>query len=613
MAQKILDARSGGAQLGADGIEVQVDQIVLASSPARAVAEAIALGLGKASAEVAIAYEGQCVTDGGPGDQNRSAFSEMLSHGMLVARAGAGFAACVHLERFAAPGRLCVTDEPRLAGVGGIGMLTLVVPPHLLARALVRGSLMVRPPVSLQVVLTGRLRPFVCARDVGLELQRRGLGEVVRRVEEARRAPVVLEFVGPGARRLSIGERSVLAALAPYVGAASSVFLSDERTDVFLRDQRRSKAYRALLPDAGAPCEEVFNVDLGAVDPLLLDGEGVVRPVWDLAGQPVTQVLLGGDSGVTLRDLLAAAALLKSKRAPQRLDFLLAVPSRQMLDVLARSGALADLIATGARLVEPDARVVSGALYPAPPRGVALRTCDPEPRRTSRRAASVASAETIAYAVATGEVGDPRSFKRPVRVVVPRLLPTDDVLLARRVERRDGSLARSAAAAASSAMAERTPVISWKAAQTLHIVDRSHLGDPPLGEESKNGDAGFAVVCATLDEVRDLSGVASDVARYVRAVVAPYIPGALVGLFSAAGIAAIRLDEGSASDLKAERTIALPAPADWPEWQSTTVSAGAVRLGLTWLARGSERAWATSGPPPALGDRPKAKSGTLVR
>ncbi len=128
MAQKILADRSSGAQLGADGMEVQVDQVVLARAPVRVHAEALALGLGKTSTELAIAYETRCVTDGGSGDDDRSAFMEMLSHGMLVARAGAGFAAPVHLERFASPARLCVTDEPRLAGVGGgIGMSRLSV------------------------------------------------------------------------------------------------------------------------------------------------------------------------------------------------------------------------------------------------------------------------------------------------------------------------------------------------------------------------------------------------------------------------------------------------------------------------------------------------------
>ena len=435
MTQKILSARTGEPSLASELVEVHADQIVLARAPARALGEAIAAGMKKTSAEVAIAYDTRCVTDAAPGHDARSTSVETLSHGILVARAGVGFPAPVHLERFASPARLCVTDEPRLAGVGGVGMLALVVPTSSLAQALAHGSVLVRPPVSVQVLLQGRLRPFVCARDVALELLRRGLGEVVRRVEEARGAPVVVEFAGPSARSLSVGERSVLAGMAPQLGAAAALFVSDERTEVFLRDQRRSKAHRALAPDAGAPCAEALTVDLGAVDPLLLDERGQVRAVRDLAGQPVSQALLGGDSGVTLRDLFAAATLLKSKRVPARLDFLVAVPSRQMLEVLAGAGALTDLIATGARLVEPDGRVVTGELYAPPPSGVAMRTCDPEPHGPGVRGAVVASAETLAFAVATGEVGDPRAFKRPVRVTVPRALPTDDVLVARKAER----------------------------------------------------------------------------------------------------------------------------------------------------------------------------------
>ena len=245
-----------------------------------------------------------------------------------------------------APARLCVTDEPRLAGVGGAGMMSVVVSPGQLGQALAHGTVWLRPPRGVQVLLSGRARPS-CARDVALELVRRGLGDVVRRVEAQHRGPVVLEFAGPSARLLSVGDRSVLAGLAPQLGAVSALFTSDERTEVFLRDQRRSKAHRALLPDAGAPCDEVVNLDLGAVDPLLLDESGQVRTVRDLAGKPVSQVLLGGDSGVTLRDLFAAAVLLKSKRVPLRLDLLLAVPSRQMLEALAGAGALTDLLATG--------------------------------------------------------------------------------------------------------------------------------------------------------------------------------------------------------------------------------------------------------------------------
>ena len=601
MAQKILAGRASDPTLAADLVEVKVDQVVLARAPMAAHAAGVAAGLKKACTEVAIAYEGRCVTVGDSIDEGREASAELLARGVLVARAGAGFPAPVHLERFASPARLCVTDEPRLAGLGGVGMLTLVVPAASLGRALAQGSVLVRRPVSVQVLLGGRLRPFVGARDAALEIIRRGLADVVRRVEEARGAPIVLEFGGPSARLLSVGERTALAALAPQVGAVASLFVSDERTEVFLRDQRRSKAHRGLAPDAGAPCEEVVNVDLGAVDPLLLDEQGRVRAVRDLSGRPVTQVLLGGDGGATLRDLLAAATLLKSKRVPAALDFLLAVPSRQMLEVLASTGALTDLIATGARLIEPDARIVSGDLYGPPSAGVALRTCDPEPRLSRGPGAVVASAETLSYAVATGEVGDPRAFKRPVRVTVPRALPTDDVLVARKAGRGE-----SPPADRTSHRATGTVSWPWSAAQTLRLVVAEDVTSAEHAEKASRApvdgrSGGVAVVCTTLDQVRDLAGRATDVAPLVRAVLAPYIPSGLVALFSAAGIAAILADAGVVKRLEGQPTIVLPPPAQWPERATTTVAAGAAKVALTWLALGAERLWATNGPGPEGG------------
>ncbi len=598
MAQKILAGRAADPTLAGDLVEVKVDQIVLSRAPGRAFAEALHAGLKRTTVEVAIAYDGACVTEQAQGHQGggaqgggppRAVTPEMLGHGILVARPGVGFPSSVHLERFASPARLCVTDEPRLAGVGGIGMLSLVVPPGQLGQALARGAVWLRPPRSIQVLLGGRLRPFVCARDVALELLRRGLGDVVRRVEQQHAAPVVLEFAGPSVRSLSVAERAVLAALAPQLGAAAAVFVGDERTEVFLRDQRRSKAHRVLLPDAGAPCDDVVNVDLGAVDPLLLDESGQVRLVRDRAGSPVRQVLLGGDSGVTLRDLFAAAALLKSKRVPPRLDFLLAVPSRQMLEVLSAAGALTDLLATGARLVEPDSRLMNGQIYPPPleHEGLSLRTCDPEPRASGAPGYVVASAETLAYAVASGELADPRSFKRPVRVTVPRTMPTDDVLIVR--ERRAGELAAK--------KVEAPPVeapVPWKGPQTLEVVDGAAFA---LGEvERGSGETrAVAVLCETLDEVRDLAARAPDIAPKVRAILATFIPSGLVAVFSGVGIAAIQLDPEAAKGIRAQKTLFLPAPAQWAVRDTTPIALGAAKVGMTWLALGAERAWTSAG------------------
>jgi aconitate hydratase len=592
MAQKVLAGRAADP-LSGDLIELKVDQIVLARAPFRSFAEALHAGMKRTTAEVAIVYDGACVTEAGRGkavDDGVSVSalsSEMLAHGLMVARPGVGYAGPVHLERFASPARLCVTDEPRLAGVGGVGMLSLVVPPGQLGHALAHGVVWLRPPRSIQVLLSGRVRPFVCARDVALELVRRGLGDVVRRVEAEHAAPVVLEFAGPSARLLSVGERAVLSGIAPQLGAAAALFVSDERTEVFLRDQRRSKAHRALVPDAGAPCDDVVNLDLSAVDPLVLDESGQVRAVRDLAGKPVAQVLFGGDSGTTLRDLFAAAGLLKSKRVPPRTDLLLSVPSRQMLEVLASSGALTDLIATGARLVEPDARVMSGEIYPPPALGgLSARTCDPEPRTEGRPSFVVASAETLAYAVASGEMGDPRLFKRPVRVTVPRALPTDDVLVVR--ARRTGD------ATAKKAIPSVTePTAAWRSAETLEIVDGAGFDEETV--RGANGKGRLAVVCATLDEVRKLASRAAELAPTVRAVLAPFIPSGLVAVFSGVGIAAIQLDAATAKGMRAHKSLVLPAPALWAEKEATSVQLGGGKVSMTWLALGAERAWASAG------------------
>jgi aconitate hydratase len=596
MPQKILAGRCADAQLRGDLVEVKVDQVILSRGPTRAYAEALALGLKKTPVEVAVAYDSICVTDAATYAASTAraphvVIPEMLQAGILIARPGIGFPAPVHLERFGSPARLAVTDDPRLASVGGAGMLAMVVSTGQLAQALALGTVSLRPPRSVQILLSGRMRPFVCARDVSLELLRRGLGEVVRRIEAQHHAPVVLEFAGPSARLLSVAERAVLCGVAPALGASAALFVSDEKTEVFLRDQRRSKAHRALIPDAGAPCDDVISVDLSAVDPLLCDDAGQVRPVRDLAGRPVGQVILGGDSGATLRDMLAAAMLLKSKRVPPRLDFIVAPPSRQVIEVLGQAGALVDLIATGARIIEPDHRVTTGEMYP-PGGALSLRTSDPEPRAREAKGFVVASAETLAYAVATGNVGDPRSFKRPVRVTVPRALPTDDVLILR--ERRT-----DAAGSKRPPPLAPTPSTTWAAGATLELVE----GLPPEGAEPK---VDHAMLLTSLEEVRQLAGrIAADSAT--KAVIAPFIPSGLVPLFAGVGILALGADAPTLDSLKGQKSIALP-PLAVADGGAVAATLGKARVMLSWLAVGVERGWTVTGTsrpnPPAGRIRP---------
>jgi len=578
MPQKILAGRADDPLLGGDLVHLKVDQVVLSREPHLAVAEAERLGMKKSSVEVAVAYDTHCVS--AADDAETPGLRSALNYGMLVARPGIGFPAAVHLERFAAPARLAITDDPRLAAVGGAGMLTIVASPSQIGEVLATGALSLRPPRSVQVLLSGRVRPFVCVRDAALELLRRGLGEVIERIDREHHAPVVLEFAGPSARLLSVPERAVLCGLAPQLGAAGAVFVSDEKTEVYLRDQRRSKAHRALFPDPGAPCDDVITIDLSAVDPLVMDEAGVVRPVRELDGKPVHQIILGGDSGASLRDMLAAAALLKSKKVPPKLDFLIAPPSRQVLEVLAKSGALVDLIATGARLVEPDYRVVAAELYPPPPGAVSLRTFDPEPGMPKNQRFVVASAETLAYAVASGQVGDPRSFKRPVRVTVPRALPTDDVLVVRKTKSKGKSDAQERGPSTDS---EGTPR-AWTAASTLDLVAELKVPSRPS-----------AFILSSLDDVRWAAERAATLAPNLRAVIAAYIPSGTVPIFAGLGILALTTDGNTLKTLAKNTSVEVPDPASWNGSEDISVSSGGSTHELRWAAVGAERGWTTAG------------------
>jgi len=594
MPQKVLGGRCSDPQLRGDIVDVKVDQVILTRAPGRAFAEALALGLKKTPVELAMVYDGTCVTDAATLEASSVAAADLLQAGIFVARPGIGFPGPVHLERFAAPARLAVTDDPRLASVGGCGMLTLVVSPGQLGQALALGTVSLRPPRSIQVLLSGRLRPFVGARDLALELIRRGIGEIVQRIEAEHRAPVVIELAGPSARLLSVAERAILCGVAPQLGAAAAMFVSDEKTEVYLRDQRRSKAHRGLVPDAGAPCDEVVTIDLSAIDPLIADETGQVRPVRDLAGKTVHQVVLGGDGGMTLKDMLTAAALLKSKRVPPQLDLLIAPPSRQVLEVMAQSGALADLIATGGRIVEPDRRMLTGELYPPVSEQLSLRTLEPEPRREGQASFLVASAETVAFSVATGAIGDPRGFKRPVRVTVPRALPTDDVLVLRD---RKIELAPTKRAQPDGIPAAAP---AWDAPSTLELVQ----GLPPRGSVSKGGRA---LLLGSLDEVR-YAAQAIDELRDVRAIIAPFIPSALVALFAGAGIAAFGADDSALETLKGQRQIGLPALGDDEVSSVVTVKLGKAQAVLSWLAVGEERRWTRTGSSRPLPVRPRVRS-----
>lgn len=584
MSQKILAAHVEADESGTDLIEVRVDQVVLAREPHRILASAVKTGLTKSAVDVSVAYPSYCIATREEGVDAPSADRippEAVSLGFLVAQPGAGFAPPVHLERFSSPARLLLTDEPRLASSGAIGTLTLPASRSQLSAALRDGTTSVRPARSVQVLLSGRVRPFVSPRDVGLELLRLGVREIVQEVDARHQAPVVLEFGGPSCKFLSVSDRSILCAMAPQVGAAAALFGTDEKTETYLRNQRRSKAYRALCADSGAPWDAIISLDLAAVDPLIMDENRQVRPVRELEGRPIDQIFLGGDSGVSLRDFFAVAALLRSKRVSPGVDFLLCPPSRQMLEVLS-AGPLPELIASGARLLEPDKRTLTGEFYTPVDEASYIKNCD----HRSQPCGMIASPETLAYATFTGKLGDPRNFKRPVRVTVPRNLPTDDVLLSRGKELKGGARGKGR-------IDTRVTEGSELPRQSADLIDafvmRKWNGpmDLEITTDTTELSGACAFVAESLDDVRWLAENATSRTE-VRAVIAEHIPSATVSILSDLGVLALRADRETLDRFSLVKKLHIPESDRWRSG-SVPLQIGGETVSLDWLAVGIER------------------------
>ncbi len=428
MTVKLLGCRDEGAS-GGESVSLAVDQLAVTLPTMRGIGTAIS-ELERAKAlDLAVAYDPYSMRDPSPMDDGLLA-DNLKRLGVIRGRPGIGYPAAVHLERCAAPARTTVTDVPQMAMLGGVGMLTLLATPEQIVETIATGTVSWRMPQVIQLILSGRLSASVSARDVCLELIRLGLRERVQAIATAEQSEVVLEFSGPGTRSLSVPERALLCSMAPNVGACAAIAACDEKTELFLRDQRRSKAYRQLAPDPGAPCSEVVCLDLSTVLPLIALGSGAIAPVAEVANSPIREVVIGGESSATLRDLLGAAAWFKTKRTSADVDVVIVPATRQVFESVAMNGTLAQLLSVGVRLLEPDVRLLDGQWHPPPGDGMSLRSFTRQGHFTTPSPNwAVASIDTLCMSAIAGSLQDPRATRKSQRVACPRELPIDDSLL----------------------------------------------------------------------------------------------------------------------------------------------------------------------------------------
>jgi aconitate hydratase len=348
-------------------------------------------------------------------------------HGMVFSKPGNGICHQVHLERFSAPGKTLLGADSHTPTCGGAAMIAIGAGGLDVACAIGGLPFYLTCPKVLRVKLTGRLRPFVSAKDVILRL--------LATLTTKGNVGWVIEYAGPGVRTLSVPERATLTNMGAELGVTTSVFPSDGVTRRFLAWQGREAAWRPLKADAGAKYDRTIALDLSQVEPMVAcpHSPDHVKTVREVGGLAVHQVCIGSCTNSSVRDLLTVAALLKGRKARPEVSLVVAPGSRQVLETIARTDALADLIAAGARIDEAACGFCIGAAQAPQTGAVSVRTSNRNfEGRTGTRSAGVylVSPETAVACALTGRLTDPRDLgiEYP-KVREPRRLAIDDSMI----------------------------------------------------------------------------------------------------------------------------------------------------------------------------------------
>jgi len=354
-------------------------------------------------------------------------------HGIHFSRPGNGICHQVHLERFSRPGETLVGSDSHTPTCGGVGMLAIGAGGQDIACAMAGLPFYFRMPSVLAIELQGKLRPWVASKDIILE--------VLRRLTVKGGVGRVFEYVGPGAASLEVTDRATISNMGAEAGATTSIFASDEKVRRYLRGQGREEHFRLVAPDRDAEYDERIVIDLDSLEPLIARPHSPdnVAPARELAGLPVDQVAVGSCTNSSFQDLMTIADMVRGRMVHPRVNLVCSPGSRQVYEMIAANGALGDLIAAGARMLESACGPCPG-LGAVPQTGaVSLRSFN---RNFEGRCGApginvyLASPVTCAAAAIAGEIVDPRTLERePIRIRLPRAYKVDDRMIVPPAER----------------------------------------------------------------------------------------------------------------------------------------------------------------------------------
>lgn len=387
-----------------------------------------AMGKKRVETELSVAYIDHNTLQTGfeNADDHRFIQSVCKKRGVRFSRPGNGICHQVHLERFGVPGKTLIGSDSHTPTGGGIGMLAIGAGGLDVAVAMGGGTYFLSMPESLKVNLTGKLKNGVSAKDVILEVLRilsvkGGVGKVI-------------EYGGEGIKTLSVPERATITNMGAELGATTSIFPSDEITLDFLKAQGREKDFSPLSADEGAVYSKTIDIDLSSLSPLaaMPHMPDNVKKVSEIGAIKIDQVLIGSCTNSSLLDMLKVAKILKNKTVHPSVSLAIAPGSKQVLAMLAKSGALANMIEAGARILESACGPCIGMGQSPQTDGISLRTFN---RNFEGRSGTpsgkiyLVSPETAAFSAISGVLSDASEIDFDLTVDMPKSFLVNDNMI----------------------------------------------------------------------------------------------------------------------------------------------------------------------------------------
>lgn len=438
LTEKILKAHLvDGEFVKGQEIGIRIDQTLTQDATGTmAYLEYEAMGVPRVKTERSVAYIDHNTLQSGfeNADDHRFIGSVAKKHGIYFSRPGNGICHQVHLERFGIPGKTLIGSDSHTPTGGGIGMIAIGAGGLDVAVAMGGGAYYITYPKIVKVELTGKLSPWVAAKDVILE--------VLRRMSVKGGVGKVIEYCGDGVKTLSVPERATITNMGAELGATTSIFPSDEVTKKFLEAQKRGEVWTEQKADDDAVYDEVIEINLSELVPLAAcpHSPDNVKSVAEIGKLKIDQVCIGSCTNSSLLDMLKVAYILKGKTVHPDVSLAIAPGSKQVLNMLAQNGALSTLIDAGARILESACGPCIGMGQSPNSKGISLRTFN---RNFEGRSGTkdgqiyLVSPEMAAASAITGYLTDPRELGDMPEFVLPDEFVINDNMIVPPVDEKD--------------------------------------------------------------------------------------------------------------------------------------------------------------------------------